>query len=91
MVRLIAHCGHSSPHPGLDVPLENGAVIFFALGSLVVTVGAAVDLGVVVRSGRRERAAPDGTGGRNSNYGAIDGRRPAPASGSGEAWSLVRS
>tara|TARA_B100000795_G_scaffold254322_1_gene225123 strand:- start:957 stop:1604 length:648 start_codon:yes stop_codon:yes gene_type:complete len=43
---------------GWDVPLENGAVFFFAAGSVVVTLGAGVDLGVVVRSGRREQAGP---------------------------------
>ena len=43
---------------GWDVPLENGAVFFFAAGSVVVALGAGVDLGVVVRSGRREQAGP---------------------------------
>ena len=43
---------------GWDVPLENGAVFFFAAGSVVFTLGAGVDLGVVVRSGRREQAGP---------------------------------
>ena len=43
---------------GLDVPLEDGAVFFFAAGSVVFTLGAGVDLGVVVRYGRREQDGP---------------------------------
>ena len=42
----------------MDVPLEDGAVSFFAAGSVVFTLGAGVDLGVVVRYGRREQDGP---------------------------------
>ncbi len=40
------------------------------LGSVVVTLGAGVDLGVVVRSGRRQHAGPDGEGGSLWWHGA---------------------
>ena len=73
---------------GWDVPLENGAVFFFASGSVVFTLGAGVDLGVVVRSGRREHARSDGD--NSSLWWHCSSHKKGVGEDVGEASKLVR-